>query len=161
MPTIPTLLTFAAAATLLIIVPGPNVIFIIARGIDQGRRAAVVSALGGPQADRRASYGRLFGQGLVVNILNPKVGLFFIAFLPQFIDPSRGSSTGQILVLGAVFAVIGFASDMVYAFASGSIGAWLRRQERIARQRDRFAGAVYILLGVAAALSGSGSARSR
>ncbi len=215
MPTIPTLLTFAVAATLLIIVPGPNVIFIIARGIDQGRRAAVTSALGveagvllhigaavlglsavvvasdilfnvvkyagaayliwmgmvsirakaitldRPQINRRASYGRLFTQGLVVNVLNPKVGLFFIAFLPQFIDPARGSSTGQILVLGAVFAAIAVVSDLVYALASGSIGAWLSTRERIALQRDRFAGAVYILLGVVAALSGSGSARSR
>ena len=215
MPTIPTLLTFAVAAKLLIIVPGPNVIFIIARGIDQGRRAAIASALGvqtgmlfhigaavlglsalvassdilfnvvkyagaayliwmgmvsiratattldRPQINRRASYGRLFTQGLVVNVLNPKVGLFFIAFLPQFIDPARGSSTGQILVLGAVFAAIAVVSDLVYALASGSIGAWLSTRERIAQQRDRFAGAVYILLGVVAALSGSGLARSR
>ncbi len=215
MPTIPTLLTFAVAATLLIIVPGPNVIYIITRGIDQGRRAASASALGvqtgmlfhigaavlglsalvassdilfkvvkyagaayliwmgmvsirakaitldRPQINRRASYGRLFTQGLVVNVLNPKVGLFFIAFLPQFIDPARGSSTGQILVLGAVFAAIAVVSDLVYALASGSIGAWLSTRERIAQQRDRFAGAVYILLGVVAALSGSGLARSR
>ncbi len=215
MPTVPTLLTFAVAATLLIIVPGPNVIFIIARGIDQGRRAAVTSALGVeagmlvhlgaavlglsavitssdilfnvvkyagaayliwmgvasfrakavnpdvPGISRQTGYGRLFTQGLVVNVLNPKVGLFFIAFLPQFIDPSRGSATGQILILGAVFAVIGVVSDMVYAFASGSIGAWLSTRARIARHRDRFAGVVYILLGVVAALSGSASARSR
>ena len=215
MPTVPTLLTFAVAATLLIIVPGPNVIYIVTRGIDQGRRAAIASALGVqvgmlfhigaavlglsavvassdilfnivkyagaaylvwmgisslrakatnldvPDISRRASYGRLFGQGLAVNILNPKVGLFFIAFLPQFIDPGRGGSTGQILILGAVFVAIAIVSDLVYALASGSIGAWLTRRERIARQRDRFAGAVYILLGVVAALSGSGSARSR
>lgn len=215
MPTIPTIFTFAVAATLLIIVPGPNVIYIITRGIDQGRRAAIASALGVqtgmlvhigaavlglsalvassdilfnvvkyagaayliwmgvtsfrakatnldlPQVGRRASYGRLFGQGLVVNVLNPKVGLFFIAFLPQFIDPGRGGPTGQILILGAVFVAIAIASDLLYALASGSIGAWLTRRERIARQRDRFAGAIYILLGVVAALSGSGSARLR
>lgn len=213
MPTIPTLLTFALAATLLIIVPGPNVIFIITRGIDQGRRAAFASAFGveagmllhigaavlglsalvasseivfnivkyagaayliwmgitslrarltnleTPAFSRRASYGRLFTQGLVVNVLNPKVGLFFIAFLPQFIDPGRGSSAIQILVLGAVFATIAVVSDLVYAFASGSIGSWLSSRERIARQRDRFAGVVYILLGVFAALSGSSSAK--
>jgi threonine/homoserine/homoserine lactone efflux protein len=209
------LITFAVAATLLIIVPGPNVIYIITRGIDQGRRAAVASALGvqtgmlfhigaavlglsalvassdlvfdvvryagaayliwmgissirsrrtaldGPEISRRASHGRLFAQGLVVNVLNPKVGLFFIAFLPQFIDPARGSSTVQILVLGGVFVAIAVISDLVYAFASGSIGAWLRTRERIARQRDRFAGVVYILLGTLAALTGSSSARSR
>lgn len=215
MPTVPTLLTFAVAATLLIIVPGPNVIYIITRGIDQGRHAAVASAMGVqtgmlfhvgaavlglsalvasselvfnivkyagaayliwmgvtslrakltdldvPAISRRASYRRLYAQGMVVNILNPKVGLFFVAFLPQFIDPGRGSSTSQILVLGGVFVAIAVISDLVYAFASGSIGSWLSTRERIARQRDRFAGVVYILLGVLAALSGSSSARSR
>lgn len=215
MPTIPTLLTFAVAATLLIIVPGPNVIYIVTRGIDQGRRAALASALGveagmllhigaavlglsaviassdilfnvvryagaayliwmgavslrakaasleAPEISRQAGYARLFSQGLVVNVLNPKVGLFFIAFLPQFVDPGRGSSAPQILVFGAVFTAIAIVSDLVYALASGSIGAWLGTREGIARQRDRFAGVVYILLGVVAALSGSASARSR
>ena len=215
MPTVPTLLTFAIAATLLIIVPGPNVIYIITRGIDQGRRAAVASALGVevgmlfhigaavlglsalvasselvfnivkyagagyliwmgvnnlrskptnlavPEISRRASHRKLFAQGMVVNILNPKVGLFFVAFLPQFIDPARGSSTAQILVLGGVFVAIAVVSDLVYAFASGSIGSWLNARERIARQRDRFAGVVYILLGALAALTGSSSAKSR
>lgn len=215
MPTISTLLTFAVAATLLIIVPGPNVIYIITRGIDQGRRAAIASALGVqtgmlfhigaavlglsalvassefvfnvvkyagaayligmgiaairakhanlevPEISRRASYNRLFAQGMVVNVLNPKVGLFFIAFLPQFIDPGRGSSTLQILVLGGIFVAIAVISDLVYALASGAIGAWLGARARIARQRDRFAGVVYILLGTLAAVSGSGSARGR
>lgn len=215
MPTIPTLLTFAVAAMLLIIVPGPNVIYIITRGIDQGRRAAVTSALGVdtgmlfhigaamlglsalvssselvfnlvkyagagyliwmgvhsirarvtnldvPVISRRASYRRVFAQGLIVNILNPKVGLFFVAFLPQFIDPARGSSTTQILVLGGVFVAIGLVSDLAYALASGSIGKWLGSRAAIARQRDRFAGVIYILLGALAALSGSSSAKTR
>ncbi|MBA3274970.1 MAG: LysE family translocator [Chloroflexia bacterium] len=213
MPALPTLLTFALAATLLIIVPGPNVIYIITRGIDQGRRAAIASALGVetgmlfhigaavlglsalvasselvfnlvkyagaaylvwmgivslrtrvtdlevPTISRRASYRRLFTQGMVVNILNPKVGLFFVAFLPQFIDPGRGGSTVQILVLGGVFVAIAVISDLVYALASGSIGSWLSTRVRIARQRDRFAGIVYILLGAVAALTGSSSAK--
>ncbi len=214
MPTVPTLLTFAVAATLLIIVPGPNVLYIITRGIDQGRKAAIVSALGvevgmlfhiaaavlglsaliarseivfnvvkyagaayliwmgiasirakalaveEPIASRRAKPSRLFTQGLVVNVLNPKVGLFFVAFLPQFIDPARGGPTTQILVLGGVFLVIAIMSDLVYAFASGSIGSWLSTRQRIARQRDRFTGVVYILLGAFAAIAGSGSARN-
>jgi threonine/homoserine/homoserine lactone efflux protein len=215
MPTIPTLLTFAIAATLLIIVPGPNVLYIITRGIDQGRKAAVVSALGvevgmlfhigaavlglsalvarseivfnvvkyagaayliwmgivsirakvlaveEPIVSRRAKPIRLFIQGFVVNVLNPKVGLFFVAFLPQFIDPARGGSTTQILVLGGVFLAIALMSDMVYACASGSIGSWLSTRQRIARQRDRFTGVVYILLGAFAAIAGSGSARQQ
>ncbi len=214
MPTIPTLLTFAVAATLLIIVPGPNVIYIVTRGIDQGRRAAIVSAMGvevgmlfhigaavlGLSAlvassemvftivkyagaaylvwmgitnirarvatlevpadiNRRQTSSRMFGQGLIVNVLNPKVGLFFVAFLPQFIDPGRGSSTTQILMLGAVFVTIAIVSDLVYALASGAIGSWLQRRAAIARQRARFSGVVYIILGGLAAVSGSGSAK--
>jgi threonine/homoserine/homoserine lactone efflux protein len=214
MPTIPTLLTFAVAATLLIIVPGPNVIYIVTRGIDQGRRAAIVSAMGvevgmlfhigaavlGLSAlvassemvftivkyagaaylvwmgitnirarvatlevpadiDRRQTSSRMFGQGLIVNVLNPKVGLFFVAFLPQFIDPGRGSSTTQILMLGAVFVAIAIVSDLVYALASGAIGSWLKRRAAIARHRARFSGVVYLILGGLAAVSGSGSGK--
>ena len=120
---------------------------------------AKVLAVEEPIASRRAKPSRLFTQGLVVNVLNPKVGLFFVAFLPQFIDPARGGSTTQILVLGGVFLIIALTSDMIYAFASGSIGSWLSTRQRIARQRDRFTGVVYILLGAFAAIAGSGSAR--
>jgi threonine/homoserine/homoserine lactone efflux protein len=85
--------------------------------------------------------------------------LFFVAFLPQFIDPGRGSSTTQILMLGAVFVTIAIVSDLVYALASGAIGSWLQRRTAIARQRARFSGVVYIILGGLAAVSGSGSAK--
>jgi threonine/homoserine/homoserine lactone efflux protein len=108
---------------------------------------------------RRQTASRMFGQGLIVNVLNPKVGLFFIAFLPQFIDPGRGSPTMQILVLGAVFVTIATLSDMVYALASGAIGAWLQRRASITRDRARLSGVVYIILGGMAAVSGSGSAK--
>jgi threonine/homoserine/homoserine lactone efflux protein len=209
----PTLLTFAVAAFLLIVVPGPNVLFIISRGIEQGHRAAVTSAMGvetgmlvhtaaatlglsalvassdlvfsivkyagaayliwmGIQALRtrpdplelegaggRSSMRRLYVQGLVINILNPKVGLFFLAFLPQFVDPERGSSAAQIMVFGAVFFVIATISDLAYALASGSIGTWLGTREWVSRQRNRFSGMIYIGLGALAAMTGSGSAR--
>lgn len=215
MPTFPVLLTFAIAATLLIVVPGPNLIYIITRGIDQGRRAAVVSALGvetgmlvhvgaavlglsavlassdllfnvvkyagaayliwlgiasirsrpadltEPTGGRRLSFSRLFTQGVVINVLNPKVGLFFLAFLPQFLDPSRGNTSVQILVLGGVFFVIATVSDLLYAMASGAIGSWLRERSSVARMRGKFSGVVYIGLGAAAALTGSSSAKSR
>lgn len=215
MPTVPTLLAFALAATLLIVVPGPNLIYIITRGIDQGRRAAIVSALGVetamlfhigaavlglsalvassdlafnvvkfagaayliwigvsnlrarptdlqlPSAGRAPSMRRMFAQGVIINLLNPKVGLFFLAFLPQFVDAGRGDSTGQILILGGVFLAIATISDLLYALASGWIGTWLKTRAAVARQRERFAGVVYILLGVVAALSGSSSAKTR
>ncbi len=81
------------------------------------------------------------------------------AIVTQFIDPARGASTIQILALGGVFLAIALTSDMVYAFASGSIGSWLSTRERVARQRDTFTGVVYILLGAFAAVTGSSSAR--
>ena len=213
MPSIPTLLAFALAAFLLIIVPGPNVIYIITRGIGQGRRAAVASALGieagmfvhiggaalglsaliassdtlyalvkyggaaylvviGIMAirtryepvevvavPRRTGLLRAFLQGAVINILNPKVALFFLAFLPQFVDRSSGNTTMQILALGMIFFLIAMVSDLVYANASGSIGNWLDSREWMSRQRNRFSGTVYLVLGAMAALTGSNSAR--
>jgi threonine/homoserine/homoserine lactone efflux protein len=133
--------------------------YLIWMGITAIRTKAL--AVETPIESERAKPGRLFMQGLIVNVLNPKVGLFFIAFLPQFIEPERGGSTVQVLVLGGVFLTIAVVSDMVYALASGSIGTWLSTREQIARQRDRFTGVVYILLGAFAAISGSGSARNR
>lgn len=215
MPTIPTLLTFALAATLLVVVPGPNLMYIITRGIDQGRRAAVVSALGVETGTlvhvllamiglsaviassetlftivRFAGAGylvwlgiatirsrsshlalgadlprmrlrRIFAQGVIVNVLNPKVAIFFLAFLPQFVDRDRGNAAGQVLVLGIMLVLIGVTSDLIYATASGQIGSWLKARPAFARHRRRFSGTVYILLGAVAALSGSGSVKKR
>lgn len=213
MPAVPTMFTFALAATLLIIIPGPNVLFIVSRGIDQGRAAAIVSSLGVetgmfihiaaamlglsavvtsseflfntvkyagvayllwlglsairsgpvdtaiPVGFRRAPLKRLYMQGMIVNVLNPKVGLFMLAFLPQFVDPSRGSAQIQILVLGMIFILIACVSDGLYALGSGAIGTWLSRHASAARQRGRFAGVIYIALGCLAAFSGSGAAK--
>jgi threonine/homoserine/homoserine lactone efflux protein len=212
MPSTATILTFALAATLLIIIPGPNVLFIVSRGIDQGRAAAIASSLGVetgmfvhiaaamlglsavvtsseilfntvkyagvayllwlglsairsgpvnaeiPIGFRRAPLRRLYMQGMIVNVLNPKVGLFMLAFLPQFVDPSRGSAQSQILVLGMIFVAIACVSDGLYAIGSGAIGHWLARHAAAARQRGRFSGVVYILLGALAAFSGSHAA---
>jgi threonine/homoserine/homoserine lactone efflux protein len=108
-----------------------------------------------------AAYRRIFLRGMIVNLLNVKVILFFLAFLPQFVRPERGNSDLQILALGMVFLAIAVCSDVLYALASGAIGSWLNTRERVAGQRNRFTGAVYILLGAFAALTGSGSAQSR
>ncbi len=105
-----------------------------------------------------ASLRGAYLQGLVVNVLNPKVALFFLAFLPQFIDPGR-DATGQILVLGAIFFVIALLIDLAYALGAGALGSWLRRRPAFLRRQHYVTGSVYLLLGAAAALAGDGRAR--
>ncbi len=77
------------------------------------------------------SLRRLYGQGVVVNVLNPKTAIFFFAFLPQFIDPDAGWVPGQIALLGLVFIAVAFASDSAYAIAAGTAGRWLRDLARL------------------------------
>ena len=89
---------------------------------------------GGRAAEPR-SLRRLFGQGVVVNVLNPKTALFFLAFLPQFVDVSRGAVGSQILALGLIFVALGVVSDGLYAVAAGTAGAWLKRDGRFLRAR--------------------------
>ena len=198
------------ASLALVVVPGPAVLYIITRSVDQGRTAGFASAAGiatgglvhvagaalglsaiiasssiafsalkcigaayliflgirtlltkpGPltAANRSPRTMRsLFSQGVVVQALNPKVALFFLAFLPQFVDPSRGSVLSQTLVLGAMFIILGLCSDSVYAFIAGGAGDWLRRQPAFASVQRYVAGAVFIGLGLTTAFSGSRS----
>jgi threonine/homoserine/homoserine lactone efflux protein len=200
---------FVAAAVVLLITPGPAVLYIVTRSVEQGRLAGLVSALGvhvgtlvhvaaaalgvsallvssalafdivkylgalylvyigvrklvgwdqpaGGQALAPRSLRRLFGQGVVVNILNPKTALFFLAFLPQFVDVSKGAVGFQILVLGLIFVALGVLSDGLYAVAAGTAGGWLKRDGRILRAQRYVGGTVFVGLGVTAALAGSG-----
>jgi threonine/homoserine/homoserine lactone efflux protein len=97
---------------------------------------------------------RLFWQGVVVNTLNPKTALFFLAFLPQFVDPDRGAVAPQVLALGVLFLVLATMSDSAYALVAGSVRGWLgERRTALAR----ISGCSYIGLGVLAALSPSSS----
>ncbi len=209
MPTVSTLAVFAVSAAALILIPGPAVLYIIARSVHQGRRAGLLSALGVEVGSlvhivgaalglsailvsssvafsfvkfAGAAYliylgirtllmreapvsavtvapvnlGRVFGQGVVVNVLNPKVALFFFAFFPQFIDPDRGSIALQTLVLGAVFCVVGTVLDCTWALLAGSAGGWLKGNVHFLRRQRFVTGAIYLGLGVTTAFSGNG-----
>ena len=102
------------------------------------------------QVERRSVLQRAFVRGAVVNVLNPKTALFFLAFLPQFVDTDRGGVWSQVLVLGLIFVGLGLVSDSAYALAAGTVGNLLRRK----RKAVRFvSGGVYIALGVVASLA--------
>jgi threonine/homoserine/homoserine lactone efflux protein len=89
----------------------------------------------------------IFRQGVITNVLNPKVALFFLAFLPQFIDARRGSVVWQILLLGLIFNVGGTLVNLGVAYAGGTLGELLRRNARFARLQQWFTGLVFIGLG--------------
>jgi threonine/homoserine/homoserine lactone efflux protein len=97
---------------------------------------------------------RLFWQGALVNALNPKTALFFLAFLPQFVDPADGAVAPQMLVLGALFLTLATLSDGTYALLAAVAGRRLRTLASSQGLLDRLSGAVFVALGVAAALSG-------
>jgi len=198
---------FISVAAILVFMPGPNTLYIIARSVQQGRLAGFISSLGVQVGTtihiaaaalglsallvssaaafsvvkyagaayliflgvrtllkrerientkvQESKLSRVFYQGVVVNVLNPKTALFFFAFLPQFISPDRGVIALQVIVLGAILIVLGTLSDSIYALASGSIGNWLRGNLQFVRAQRYFAGSVYIGLGAATAFSGA------
>ncbi len=205
-----TLVTFSLAAILLFIIPGPAVLYVVARSVAQGRSAGLVSVAGvhagsavhigaavvglsallvrsvtafalvkwagaayliylgvrtlrhgseigagEPGFDSRSTR-RLFADGFTINVLNPKTAVFFLAFVPQFVDPSAGSSVRQFLVLGALFIVLGVVSDGAYVLAGASISRRMRTSETARRRVSKGAGLSYLGLGVWAALSGVG-----
>jgi threonine/homoserine/homoserine lactone efflux protein len=106
---------------------------------------------------RRVKLSRVFGQGIVVNILNPKTALFFFAFLPQFVDASRGSVALQIFFLGTLFACMGIAGDSLWALFAATVARRLNRNVRWQRTQRYVSGGMLISLGVATAFAGSGA----
>lgn len=99
------------------------------------------------------SLGRVYWQGVLTEILNPKIAVFFLSFLPQFVDPARGWVAGQTLFFGLLFHVTGVPTNLLVAVAASSIAGWFARNPRSERIRNGLAGAVLIGLGVRLALT--------
>lgn len=96
--------------------------------------------------------GVAFRQAVVAEILNPKTALFFLAFLPQFVQPASGSITLQLSVLGTVFVVLGLLSTVVFAVCAGGLGTFLRRNPAVMKWQGKVVGGIYCALGVRLAL---------
>ena len=206
MPDAHSLLLFLAAGLALNFTPGPDMLYVAARGASEGRAAGIVSALGigagtfvhialvalglaallaavplayavvriggaayliylGVRAFRSrsaltlqkvepASLTVIFRQGVITNVLNPKVALFFLAFLPQFIDPSRGNPALQVVALGLLFDTTGTLVNLGVALGSSRAAASLRRSSRAADVLQKVTGVLFIGLGVRLAVAG-------
>ena len=117
--------------------------------LDLGLRALLRPSVPseGPRVER-ASLGAIFRQGVVTNVLNPKVALFFLAFLPQFVDPARGSVPLQLLLLGVLFNVSGTLVNLAVAFAASGAGSWGRTRLGGSALLQRLTGGVFVGLGV-------------
>ena len=99
------------------------------------------------------SYNKIFWQGVITNVLNPKVALFFLAFLPQFINVHEGNTSWQILFLGIWFDAVGTIVNVLVALLFGSIGSWLSKSPRFVQWQERITGMILIGLGIKVALS--------
>ena len=195
---------FAAASWILIVTPGPDMLYVITRGAGQGRLAGLYSALGVclgilvhtlfaalglavilrtsslaflavkyagagylvwlgiktlkdggslvPGERGRAGYGRVFLQGALSNVLNPKVALFFLAFLPQFVRADCPNAAGPMIALGLIFAAFTLVFLGLVGFFSGTLGGWLTQNPKAGRLMSRTSGCVLIGLGVRLAL---------
>jgi threonine/homoserine/homoserine lactone efflux protein len=135
----------ASSATAFAIVKYAGAGYLILLGILRllTREEASEDALQPPRANRQ-----IFRDGVVVNVLNPKTALFFLAFLPQFVDPGASTATLQILLLGLIFVVIAFCSDSMWALAAGTLGSWLRRSRWYLGVKRWVTGTVFVGLGL-------------
>ncbi len=200
---------FLIAALILLLTPGPAVLYIIARSVDQGRLAGLVSVLSIEAGNflhviaatlglsalvfssamgfallkyigaaylvylgirrfmtslekenaihlKEQRLGRIFSQGVLVAALNPKTALFFLAFLPQFVDPLRGAIPVQFFALGSIFVSMAIVTDGLYSLLASSASRWIKSNAAFGKLEKIAAGIVYIGLGITAAFSGSG-----
>jgi threonine/homoserine/homoserine lactone efflux protein len=118
----------------------------------QAWRASSTTALAA--AEDRLGGWQLYRRGILMNITNPKVSVFFLAFLPQFADPSRGPLTQQLLLLGAIFMVATILIFGGIALLAGMLGAWLTRSPGPQRVLNRMTAVLFVGLALKLALSG-------
>ncbi len=126
--------------------------YLVYLGVAGFRSGGIAGIAGRPQGGRR-SLTKAFWQGLLTDLLNPKLLLFFFAFLPQFVDPARGAPRLQMLVLGLLFQVTGLPTNLVVALLGGWLAALLARHPFWARVQRWWSSALLIGLGVRLALS--------
>ena len=142
----------ASAATAFTVIKWVGVVYLGYLGVRAFRSGSVDGLLSSDATAIRLR--RSAGKGLLVGLANPKMIIFFIAFFPQFVDPSRGSQAVQIIVLGALFWVLGVLWDFAFAYLSGTIGTWLKRRPRLQTAQPRVEGSVYLGLAGWAAIAG-------
>jgi len=110
------------------------------------------AAAAGEPGSSRSSHRRLFFNGVAVNLGNPKAAIFFLAFLPQFVDPARGAAWSQGLILGGLFLTLALLTDSAYALGAGAVAERFRSDGRFSRVGRTVSGVTYIALGIAAAM---------
>ncbi len=204
MPSASTLAAFAGASLVLLAIPGPAVLFIVARSVQHGRRAGVISASAvaagnsvhvlaaaagltaliaasataftavkiagagyllwlalstarrpsNPESapdtvpTRNWTVGRLWREGALVATFNPKTALFFLAFLPQFVQPAAGPAAAQIVVLGTSFVLLGLCTDSTWALVTGRLAGRLRVSTRARALQEWITSGIYGTLGL-------------
>ena len=114
---------------------------------------AAAAALDGGTRSSADDPRSAFRQGILTNVLNPKVALFFLAFLPQFIDPASEHKTAAFLVLGATFIVTGMMWSLVLAFAAARLQSFFQRNPSVRSLIDKLVGALFLTLGARLAWS--------
>jgi threonine/homoserine/homoserine lactone efflux protein len=194
-------LLFLGLSWILIITPGPDLVYVLTRGISGGKKAGVISGAGvtlgilihtvfaalglsviletsalaftivkfagagyliylgirsfmrseelNIQKEKQMNTRQIFIQGLLSNTLNPKVALFFVAFLPQFVNPASSTSiTVQLVVLGVIFAICTLLFVSVFGYFSGSIGSYLVKRKNLTKWINYLCGTILIFLGL-------------
>lgn len=107
----------------------------------------------GVQVGPRLTPAQAFRQAILAEVLNPKTALFFVAFLPQFVDPTRGAVPLQLAIFGAIMIALGFVATVVFALAAGRLGDLVRHNAGFQRWMGRVTGTLYCGLGLRIALA--------